>query len=78
MFTLDKKKLVNEKHEFGYRSQASGMDNLHCGCFAGVFYFVFQIIGYNSFLLSVTLIASVLVDLTVLFVWRILKKAIRN
>jgi hypothetical protein len=43
-----------------------------------VFYFVFQIIGYNSFLLSVTLIASVLVDLTVLFVWRILKKAIRN
>ena len=39
-----------------------------------IFYFVFQIIGYNSFLLSVTLIASVLVALTVLFAWRVLKK----
>jgi hypothetical protein len=39
MFTLDKKKLVNEKHEFGYCSQASGMDNLCHGCFAGDFLF---------------------------------------
>ena len=43
-----------------------------------IFYFVFQIIGYDSFLLSVTLIASVLVALTVLFVWRVLKKAVRD
>jgi hypothetical protein len=43
-----------------------------------IFYFVFQIIGYNMFLLSVTLIASVLAALTVLFVWRVLKKAVRD
>jgi Na+/melibiose symporter-like transporter len=43
-----------------------------------IFYFVFQIIGYNSFLLSVTLIASGLVALTVLFVWQVLKKAVRD
>ena len=43
-----------------------------------IFYFVFQIIGYNSFLLSVTLIASVLVGLIVLFVWRVLKKTVRD
>jgi hypothetical protein len=43
-----------------------------------IFYFVFQIVGYDSFLLSVTLIASVLVAFTVLFVWRVLKRAIRK
>jgi len=43
-----------------------------------IFYFVFQIIGYNSFLLSVTLIASVLMVLIVLFLWRVMKKAIRD
>ena len=43
-----------------------------------VFYFVFQIIGYNMFLLSVTLIVSVLVALAVLFVWKVLKKAVRD
>jgi Na+/melibiose symporter-like transporter len=43
-----------------------------------IFYFVFQIIGYNSFLLSITLIASVLVCLIVLFVWRVLKKAVSD
>jgi len=41
-----------------------------------IFYFVFQIIDYNSFLLSVTLILAVLVVLAVLFAWRIIKKAV--
>ena len=35
MFTLGKEKWVNEKIGFGYRSQASSMDNLHYDCFAG-------------------------------------------
>ena len=39
-----------------------------------MFYFVFQIIGYNSFLLSVTLTASVLAVLIVLVVWNALKR----
>jgi hypothetical protein len=43
-----------------------------------IFYFVFQAIGYDSFLLSVTLIASVLVGFAVLFAWRIMKKAVAN
>jgi hypothetical protein len=43
-----------------------------------IFYFVFQAIGYDSFLLSVTLITSVLVGFAVLFAWRIMKKAIAN
>ena len=41
-----------------------------------IFHFVFQIIDYNSFLLSITLIVAVLLILIVLFVWRILKKAV--
>jgi hypothetical protein len=43
-----------------------------------IFHFVFQIIDYNSFLLSVVLTATVLVVLVVLFVWRLLKNAVRN
>jgi len=41
-----------------------------------IFYFVFQIIGYNSFWLSVTLIASVLVFIIILVSLRALKKAV--
>ena len=41
-----------------------------------VFYFVFQLIGYDSFLLSVTLAASLLTGFAVLVVWRVLKKAV--
>ena len=41
-----------------------------------VFYFVFQLIGYDSFLLSVTLLASLLTGFAVLVVWRVLKKAV--
>ena len=39
-----------------------------------IFYFVFQIIGYDSFWLSITLIASVLVFVAILVSWRGLKK----
>ena len=39
-----------------------------------IFYFVFQIIGYDLFLLSVTLTVSVLVILVVLVVWNALKR----
>ena len=41
-----------------------------------IFYFVFQIIGYNSFWLSVTLIASVLALIIILVSFRALKKAV--
>jgi len=41
-----------------------------------IFYFVFQIIDYDSFLLSITLILAVLVVFVVIFVWRTLKKAV--
>ena len=41
-----------------------------------VFYFVFQLIGYDSFLLSVTLVASLLTGFAVLVAWRVLKKAV--
>jgi uncharacterized membrane protein len=41
-----------------------------------VFYFIFQIIGYDSFLFSVTLIASVLVFIVLLVLWRVLRKAV--
>jgi len=41
-----------------------------------VFYFIFQIIGYDSFWLSVTLIASVLVFIVLLVLWRVLRKAV--
>lgn len=38
-----------------------------------VFHFVFHVIGYDSLLLSITLVASVVVVLIVLGVWRFLK-----
>jgi uncharacterized membrane protein len=41
-----------------------------------IFYFVFQIIGYDSFWFSVTLIASVLVFIVLLVLWRVLRKAV--
>jgi len=40
-----------------------------------IFHFVFQIIGYDSFWLSTTLIASVLVFIAILVSWRVLKKS---
>ena len=39
-----------------------------------IFYFVFQIIGYDSYLLSITLIVSVIIGVLLLFGWRALKK----
>jgi len=41
-----------------------------------IFHFVLEIIDYNSFLLSVILIAAVLVFLTLLFVWKVFKRAV--
>jgi hypothetical protein len=41
-----------------------------------VFHYVLEIIDYNSFLLSVILIGSVLIVLIVLFVLEIFKKAV--
>jgi len=42
-----------------------------------IFYFVFQGIGYNSYLLSITLLVSLIVAVLLLAGWRILKRAIR-
>jgi uncharacterized membrane protein len=42
-----------------------------------IFYFVFQVIGYNSYLLSVTLIVSLTVAILLLIGWRILRRAIK-
>ena len=42
------------------------------------FLFVFQIIGYDSLLLSITLIASIVVVVISLAVWKVLKKTIRK
>jgi len=42
-----------------------------------IFYFVFQIIGYNSYLLSITLIVSVIIGILLLIGWRTLKKAVK-
>lgn len=39
-----------------------------------IFYFVFQMIGYDSYLLSITLIVSVVAVFLLLAGWRILKK----
>jgi uncharacterized membrane protein len=41
-----------------------------------IFYFAFQIIGYNSFWLSITLIASILVFIVMLVLLRAFKKAV--
>jgi hypothetical protein len=38
-----------------------------------IFYFVFQSIGYDSYLLSVTLFASLIIGYLLLLLWRILK-----
>ena len=43
-----------------------------------IFYFVFQIIGYNSFWLSITLIASVLVLIVLLLSWKAVKKTVEE
>jgi high-affinity Fe2+/Pb2+ permease len=42
-----------------------------------VFYFVFQIIGYNSYLLSITLMVSLIVGILLLIGWRILKRVVK-
>jgi uncharacterized membrane protein len=42
-----------------------------------IFYFVFQVIEYNSYLLSVTLIVSLLVAILLVIGWRILRRAIK-
>jgi uncharacterized membrane protein len=42
-----------------------------------IFYFVFQMIGYNSYLLSITLIVSVTIAILLMIGWRILRKAIK-
>ena len=39
-----------------------------------IFYFVFQIMGYDSYLLSITLIISVVIGILLLFGWRTMKK----
>jgi len=39
-----------------------------------VFYIVFEIIGYESFLLSITLISSLIVAIIFLVMWNIVKK----
>lgn len=40
-----------------------------------IFYFVFQVIGYDSYLLSMTLIVSVIIGIFLLVEWTILKRA---
>jgi len=42
-----------------------------------IFYFIFQVIGYNSYLLSITLLVSLIAAVLLLVGWRILKRAIR-
>jgi uncharacterized membrane protein len=42
-----------------------------------IFYFVFQMIGYNSYLLSLTLIGSVIAAILLLIGWSMLKRAIK-
>jgi hypothetical protein len=42
-----------------------------------IFYFVFQVIGYNSYLLSITLIGSLIVAILLLIGWKILKRTIK-
>ena len=42
-----------------------------------IFYFVFQVIGYNSYLLSLTLIGSVIAAILLLIGWNMLKRAIK-
>jgi len=42
-----------------------------------IFYFVFQVIGYDSYLLSMTLIVSVIIGIFLLIEWIILKRAVK-
>jgi hypothetical protein len=42
-----------------------------------VFYFIFQIIGYDSYLLSIALIVSVVIGILLVVGWRVLKKAVK-
>ena len=42
-----------------------------------IFYFIFQVIGYNSYLLSITILVSLIVAVLLLVGWRILKRATR-
>ena len=42
-----------------------------------IFYFVFQAIGHDSFLLSITLIVSVVVCFFLLAGWRIVKRTVK-
>jgi hypothetical protein len=42
-----------------------------------IFYFVLQVIGYNSYLLSLTLIGSLIVAIVLLIGWNILKRTIK-
>ena len=41
------------------------------------FFFVFQAIGYDSYLLSVTLVISVIIGFLLLIGWRNLQKAVK-
>jgi Na+/proline symporter len=41
---------------------------------SAVFYFVFQTVGYDSYWLSVTLIAFILLFIILIVVWRIMSK----
>jgi protein-S-isoprenylcysteine O-methyltransferase Ste14 len=41
------------------------------------FFFVFQAIGYDSYLLSVTLVISVIIGVLLLIGWRNLQKAVK-
>lgn len=43
-----------------------------------IFYFVFQFIGYDSHLLSITLIASFAIAVLVIFGWEILKRSTKT
>ena len=42
-----------------------------------IFYFIFRVIGYNSYLLSITILVSLIVAVLLLVRWRILKRATR-
>ena len=41
---------------------------------SAVLYLIFQVIGYNSYLLSINIIALILVFVILIIVWRILSK----
>ena len=41
-----------------------------------LFYVLFEVIGYDSYLLSITLIASLIIAIVFLVLWNLAKKAI--